>query len=96
MLLGLPLTQMILPQGQGQGSLPYQNALQSPSPVVQQQIIAPQQAASTYAAAPSPVGAVKLYGDGLSKAAVGQTAQFVIDSKGSKGDLSILVEGNGQ
>ncbi len=75
---GLPLTQMIVGQGQ---SVPFQ-------PIVAQQAVSSQ-------AAPPSSGAssVRLHGEGLSKATVGHTAQFVVDSKGNRGDLHILVEG---
>lgn len=64
----------------GQGlAVPYQ-------PVTAQQALS--------VSSPPPQGSnVRLHGEGLTKATVGQTTQFVIDSKGNRGDVHILVEG---
>ncbi len=100
-ITGLPLTQMIVARGQPLSNSQLstsQPSLSQPTgshPPTAAQL---QQAANTQEAPHQPShesGAprVRAHGDGLSKAVVGQPAQLIVDSKDSRGDLHVTVEG---
>lgn len=72
--------------------LPLTQTIVGKGQAVPYQPVTAQQALSV--SSPPPQGSnARLHGEGLTKATVGQTAQFVIDSKGNRGDVHILVEG---